>query len=89
MKIIYTKTFLKDLAKVAPAKRRLQIERFVFELLASATSIESVGSIEKMKGYKNYYKIRFGEYRVGLSISNSVVEIKRVLNRKEIYKYFP
>ena len=80
---------MKDLAKVAPAKRRLQIERFVFELLASATSIESVGSIEKMKGYKNYYKIRFGEYRVGLSISNSVVEIKRVLNRKEIYKYFP
>lgn len=80
---------MKDLAKVVPVKRRLQIEKFAFVLLASATSVESLGSIEKMKGYKNYYKIRFGEYRVGLSISNSIVEIKRVLNRKEIYKYFP
>lgn len=89
MELIYSKTFLKDLAKVVPVKRRSQIEKFVFEDLPILSSIESYGKIEKMKGHKNYYKIRFGEYRIGLFISDSVVELKRVLNRKEIYKFFP
>ena len=89
MQILYTKTFLKDLAKVVPVKRRTQIEKFVFEDLPNFPSIESVGNIEKMKGYKNYYKIRFGEFRIGILIVDSVVELKRVLNRKEIYKFFP
>lgn len=89
MKVIYTKTFLKDLSKVVPVKRRLQIEKFAFEDCLSFGSIESVGNIERMKGYKNYYKVRFGDYRVGISVKNSIVEFKRVLNRKEIYKFFP
>lgn len=89
MKLTYTQTFLKDLAKVVPPKRRHQIEEFVFESLPKFPSIESVGKIEKMKGYKNYYKIRFGEYRMGIMANNSAVELKRILNRKEIYKFFP
>lgn len=89
MKVIYTKTFLKDLSKVVPSKRRLQIEKFAFEDLITLKSIESSGNIEKLKGYRNYYKVRFGDYRVGLSINNSIIELKRVLNRKEIYKFFP
>ncbi len=89
MKVIYTKTFLKDLANVVPLKRRLQIEKFVFEDLPALPSIESSGHIEKMNVYKNYYKVRFGEFRLGLLINTSGLEIKRVLKRKEIYKYFP
>ncbi len=89
MQIAYTKTFLKDLAKVAPAKRRLQIEKFVFEELPVFFSIEEVGKIEKMTGYIDHYKMRFGDYRVGMFKNNNVIELKRVLNRKEIYKFFP
>ncbi len=89
MQIVYTKTFLKDLTKVAPAKRRLQIEKFVFEELPVFLSIEDVGKIEKMTGYRDHYKIRFGDYRVGMFKNNNVIELKRVLNQKEIYKFFP
>lgn len=89
MELIYAKTFLKDLSKVVPVRRRIQIEEFVFVELPMLSSIESYGKIEKMKGHKNYYKIRFGEYRVGLFIDGPIVELRRVLNRKEIYKFFP
>lgn len=89
MQIAYTKTFLKDLAKVIPVKRRLQIEKFVFEDLPILPSIENAGNIEKMSGYKNHYKARFGDYRVGIFKNNNTIELQRVLNRKEIYKFFP
>jgi len=89
VKIIYSKTFLKDLAKVVPSKRRAQIEKFVFEELPNSSSIESVGNFEKMKGFKGYYKIRFGDYRIGAFSNDSTIALKRVLNRKEIYKFFP
>ncbi len=89
MQILFTKTFLKDLTKVQPPKRRLQIEVFVFEELASYKSLAEIGSAEKMIGTNNYYKIRFGEYRIGLFKSGENIELLRVLNRKEIYKFFP
>ena len=89
MKLIYSKTFLKDLAKVVPVKRRVQIEEFVFEELPKFSSIEAVGNFEKMRGYRGYYKIRFGDFRIGVFSNDATVELKRVLNRKEIYKFFP
>jgi len=89
VKVIYTKTFLKDLSKVFPDKRRKQIEKFVFVELPGLSSIESAGNIEQMTGFKNYYKVRFGDFRVGMNKKDNTIEVLRVLNRKEIYKYFP
>ncbi len=89
MQVVYTKTFLKDLAKVVPMKRRTQIEKFVFEDLPRLSSIENAGNIEKMTGYKYHYKVRFGDYRIGIFKNSNTIELKRVLNRKEIYKFFP
>lgn len=89
MELRFTKTFLKDLAKVQPSKRRKQIEEFVFEKMPLSVSLEALGIAEKMTGYENFYKIRFGEYRIGLNKSATHIELIRVLHRKEIYKVFP
>jgi mRNA interferase RelE/StbE len=89
LQILFTKTFLKDLARVFPTKRRAQIEKFVFEELQTYHSLEEIGTAEKMTGYKDFYKIRFGDYRIGLLKSGKAIELRRVLNRKEIYKFFP
>ncbi len=89
MDVLYTKTFLKDLSKVHPPKRRKQIESFVFETLPAIPSLEESGVAEKMSGFDLYYKIRFGDYRIGLTKTAKAIELLRVLNRKEIYKFFP
>jgi len=89
LQVFFTKTFLKDLAKVSPAKRRVQIEQFVFEELQKFSSVEEIGVAEKITGHKDFYKIRFGDYRIGIFKSTHFIELRRVLNRKEIYKYFP
>ena len=89
MELRFTKTFLKDLAKVQPTKIRKQIEEFIFEKMPLSLSLESLGLAEKMTGYENFYKIRFGDYRIGLNKTSTHIELIRVLHRKEIYKVFP
>lgn len=88
MKIVYRKRFLKELAKI-PEKYRKQIEEFVFNDATRINSIAKAKKIEKMKSYPAYYKIRFGDYRVGLKYKDETIVFERVLHRKDIYRYFP
>jgi mRNA interferase RelE/StbE len=88
MKVVYRKRFLKDLASI-PSHLRPAIEHFVFEELPQADSLQATGRVEKLKGHTTFYKVRFGDYRVGLSLEDDTVTLERVLNRKEIYRKFP
>ena len=88
MKVEYSKKFLKQLATV-PSGIRSKIESFVFDELVSTSSIYEMGKVEKMKGYDSFYKVRFGNYRLGLMIENEIIAVKTVMHRKEIYKFFP
>ncbi len=88
MKVKYSKKFLKQLAAV-PSDIRSKIESFVFEELVSTLSIYEIGKVEKMKGYDGFYKVRFGNYRLGLVVENEIITVKTVMHRREIYKFFP
>lgn len=88
MRTKFRKQFLKDLTLI-PTKIRLQIEQFVFYEIPLVKTIGELVTIEKMKGHKYYYKVRFGVYRVGLRLEIDTIILERVLHRKEIYRYFP
>ncbi len=88
MIVEYRKRFLKELTKI-PSKTRLKIEKYVFEDFPKANSIYEVGVIEQMKGYRSYYKVRFGSYRIGLKIEKEKAVFERALHRRDIYRYFP
>ena len=42
-----------------------------------------------MKGYPSRYRIRLGDYRIGIEVFGDRVEVMRVLHRKKFYRYFP
>ena len=42
-----------------------------------------------MSGKGNYYRIRVGNYRLGIKLSEQTIILLRFMNRKDIYKYFP
>jgi mRNA interferase RelE/StbE len=86
--IRYRKRFLKQLASLPPTTRG-QIEKFAFDELPAAQSIADPGCIEKMQGYQAYFKSRFGSYRVGMKLEGDILILQLVMNRKDIYKYFP
>jgi len=87
LNIRYTKRFLKDLSKI-PLKERKKIEYLVFDELAKASSLQSFSNVKKLS-IDPYYRIRVGKYRIGIEKRLEYILVRRVLSRKEIYKYFP
>jgi len=88
VRISYRKKFLKQLAQL-PQTTRSQVEAFAFEQLPNAASISELGIVEKMQGYRGYYKARFGSYRVGMKLEDDTLTFQVVMDRKNIYKFFP
>lgn len=88
MNTVFRKRFLKELSKI-PQGERQRIEKFVFDELPEAKFLSELGNVEHMKGYPSYYKVRFGQYRIGIKVENDRVILERALHRKDIYRYFP
>lgn len=87
MQIETRKVFEKDAGKLSSSeKKRLYT---IIEVLSKADNLSKVSSCKKLSGYSNAYRIRMGAFRIGLFCRNNKVELVRVLNRKDIYKYFP
>ena len=88
-KVEYTKRFLKELVSL-PKDVQLRVELIVFEQLETDNPFK-LGYLNKMKGYKDKYKIRVGDYRIGLTIhkTSQTIICQRVAHRGQIYKIFP
>ena len=48
-----------------------------------------MSNIKKLKADGDYYRIRVGDYRIGLTEDEGAIAFVRVLHRKEMYRYFP
>ncbi len=88
MKIVFLKTFLKDLQKVKDPKLARKLEQLILEI-KTADSLEDLSNVKKMKGYSIAFRIRVGDYRVGIYKETEVVEFACFLKRNDIYKVFP
>ena len=86
---LYKKTFLKDLANLPPTYRE-RIEKLVFEEISELANIFCVRDVKKMRGYRDYYRIRVGDYRIGCKVeAENRIVFYRVKSRNDIYKVFP
>ncbi|MDQ3397049.1 MAG: hypothetical protein M3511_04640 [Deinococcota bacterium] len=72
-----------------PSQTRGRIEVFAFEEALQLASLAESGKIEKLKGSGAYYRIRFGDYRVGLRLEGDTLVFERALHRGDIYRVFP
>ena len=90
MNVNPTKSFLNDLKKITNPMAKAEIEQALLAVKKVLT-IKDIPKLRKMRGYKKgiYYRIRVGDYRIGVTIENSVVTLYAVGLRKDIYRYFP
>ena len=88
-RVEYTKRFLKDLASL-PRDVQQRAEIIVFQELNSTNPFE-LGYLEKMTGYTNKYKIRVGDYRIGITMDKQTQAIicQWTAHRRDIYRVFP
>jgi mRNA interferase RelE/StbE len=88
VKVQFRASFSKDLRSIKD-KDLLGRIRETIEYIEKAQKLPDIANLKKLKGGSIYYRIRVGEYRIGLTIENNTVAFVRLLNRKEIYRYFP
>jgi mRNA interferase RelE/StbE len=81
-------SFVRDLKKIKDKKLKAQVQG-VIEAVEQARSLQEIENIRKLKGSDRYYRVRVGDYRIGLSVEKDTVTFVRFLHRKDVYRYFP
>ena len=89
MKILYTEQFSKDLDKITNDVRLKKNILQIIDRIKQADYLSELENVRKIKGYEGYYRIRMGDFRVGIKITDNSVEMLRCLHRKDIYRRFP
>lgn len=59
------------------------------QFCTKASSMSEVRNVKKLSGYKNYYRIRIGDYRIGIEVNKDIIIFAAFDHRSNIYKYFP
>ena len=88
MKTEFLRKFSKDLDKI-DSQQVLGVIAEVIERVEQAKSLSEIQNLKKLVGYKNAYRIRVGDYRIGIFMEGDIVEFARVVHRKDIYDVFP
>lgn len=89
LEVQYRQAFLKDLKQLKSSTSYQRIYEVAFTTLAAINTLEEISDIKAMKGYSGRYRIRIGDYRIGIEVNGDVIEVMRVLHRREFYRYFP
>ena len=89
MKTKFTKSFARDLRARRHDGKFPDSIKEIIENVERADTLIDIGNLKKLKGESDYYRIRFGNYRIGVKIQGDLVTFIRALHRKDIYRYFP
>lgn len=55
----------------------------------NADKPSGIQALKKLSGHKTAYRIRVGDYRIGIFITKDTVEFIDFGHRKELYQTFP
>ncbi|OAQ19787.1 type II toxin-antitoxin system RelE family toxin [Thermosulfurimonas dismutans] len=88
MQVLYERSFLRDIKNIRDNIIKRELENLIFEI-KKANSILDIRGIRKLKGHKNYYRLKIKNYRVGVKLEGNKIIFIRVLPRRDIYRYFP
>ncbi len=61
----------------------------VINEVATAEKLSEINSLKKLKNHKTAYRIRIGDYRIGMVIIDKTAIFAAFAHRKDIYKRFP
>ncbi len=88
MKVVFKESFARDLGRVRDRNLLARLKKLI-EQAEGAEGSEAIPNLKKLKGGHGYYRIRVGDWRVGLIVEGSLLTFVRFLHRSEIYRYFP
>lgn len=88
MKLVVQKSFERDIERLSQQKVATQL-LLLIKQLETCQTLSEIKYIKKMKAKGKYYRIRIGDYRLGMKEEHNVLTLLRFMHRKDIYQYFP
>ena len=88
MNIKFESRFEKDIRKIKDKKILLKLKENILKCKA-VKDLSEINQVKKLQGYESFYRIRLGDYRIGIEFINDELIFTRFLHRKDIYKFFP
>jgi mRNA interferase RelE/StbE len=88
MNIEVTEQFNKDISKLKDKKLIGSVKK-ALQKIESASSLTAIPQLKKIEGSRHHFRLRIGDYRMGLYFENNKMYAARLLHRKEIYRFFP
>jgi len=68
----FKESFTKDLRKIRD-KDLLNRAKAVIETVEQVQSLSQIPNLERLEGWSKYYRVRLGDYRVGLAVGKHEV----------------
>ena len=89
MIVEFDSSFLKSLSKIKDQSIIQRIKKTIIEL-ENSSDLKKVRNLRKLSGYKTYFRIRIGDFRLGFeSIDDDTIRLIIIAHRKDIYRNFP
>ncbi|HEX5758185.1 MAG TPA: type II toxin-antitoxin system RelE/ParE family toxin [Thermoanaerobaculia bacterium] len=88
MRVQFRQSFTRDLRKLPSPDLLVRIKALI-EQVEAAARLDDLPHLKKLAGGAGHYRVRLGDFRIGLEVERDLVTFVRVLHRKEIYRYFP
>ena len=90
MRAAFRRSFTRDLKKLKNDRQLLARVQAAVEEVEAAGELGALSSVKKLSGGSgDFYRLRVGDYRIGLELEGEEVVFVRCLHRREIYRYFP
>lgn len=81
------KKFISDVHNL-PTNIKIRVSSVV-QSIQEASNLSQISNVKKLAGAPKTYRIRVGDYRIGLYFENETIILARCLPRKDMYRYFP
>ena len=88
MKVVFEASFARDLKKIREKVILNRVEQAIVNV-KDADDLQDISHFSKLSGYDSFYRIRVGDYRIGIEVVGEEIVFVRMLHRKDIYRYFP
>jgi mRNA interferase RelE/StbE len=88
VKVAFRRSFAKDLKKIRQ-KTLLQEIQAILEQIEQSSTLFDLPNVKHLTSEGPYFRIRMGDYRLGLMVEDDTVTVVRFLHRRDIYRYFP
>lgn len=88
MKVEFLKQFSRDLDSITSLLVKKRVKNLILRIEAT-DNLSGIPDTKKLKGHRNAFRIRLGDYRLGIFLIKDTIVFARILNRKDIYDSFP